>query len=182
MSSVPFLCTKDPLPCDPSHAIRLLIILAAASLMPLISWFLPAGLPYLGILGTVLPLALLVVIVLRAPSHSRVRARFDTAYAADLLLMTLVLSSILPGFAVLLLLVLMHKTLSAILPQPVQTLLSILARIAFGTHLALATLIQLLLAWPTSAPRPRWSLIPSTLPYPANFVPRCLVPRAPPIQ
>ena len=184
MASVSFLRDTAPLPCGPSHAIRLLIIACSACLMPLILWVVPPelGVPQLGVMGTMLPLVLIEFIVMRAPSCSQIQARFDTVYYADLLLLTLVLCALMPGLAALLLIVLMHKTLSAILPQPVHARIPLLARIAFGTHVALANLLQLLLAWPTVAPRPRWLLIPPTDSYPVEFVPCCLVPRAPPIQ
>lgn len=83
----------------------------------------------------------------------------------------------------LLIVLLMHKRLGTILPQPLHALSAILVRMACGIHMALSSpFIQLYLAWPTVAPRLRWSLIPPTLPYQCDFVPRCLVPRAPLIQ
>jgi hypothetical protein len=145
-------------------------------------WLLPAGLPVLLLLGTLPPLMLLGAALWRTPSRCEVRARFDTLHYADLLLLALVLSTIMPAFAALLLIVLMHKTLSAILPHPVHALVSILARIARSIPLAASTLIQLLLAGQMLAPRPFWSLTPITPPYVPSVVTCCRVPRAPPIQ
>jgi hypothetical protein len=56
------------------------------------------------------------------------------------------------------------------------------APLTYGPITAIGPHIQLFPARPTVAPHMRGPLIPPTAAYPADFVFRCLIPRAPLIQ